>query len=107
MKPTPQQSEDLGEVEEAPELVERNEQNNVEGDGQKHHKEKVLKENQKKKVAKENKKKNNVSTKIRTGERASAIANEKRMKRKRPSREEIAKARYTILYFADWISAHT
>ncbi|KAL0320896.1 UNVERIFIED_CONTAM: 26S rRNA (cytosine-C(5))-methyltransferase NOP2B [Sesamum radiatum] len=75
MKPTPQQSEDLGEVEEAPELIETNEQNE---DGQKHQKEKVVKENQKEKVVKvnqkkkvyqENKKVNNGSTKIGKGEK--------------------------------------
>ncbi|KAL0407020.1 UNVERIFIED_CONTAM: 26S rRNA (cytosine-C(5))-methyltransferase NOP2B [Sesamum latifolium] len=97
MKQTPQQSEDLGEVEEAPELIETNEQNK---DGQKHQKEKVIKENQKEKVVRvnqkknvsqENKKVNNGSTKIGKGEKTSA--NEQRMKRKRPSREEIAKAR--------------
>ncbi|KAL0310931.1 UNVERIFIED_CONTAM: 26S rRNA (cytosine-C(5))-methyltransferase NOP2B [Sesamum angustifolium] len=97
MKPTPQESEDLGEVEEAPELIERNEQNE---DGQKHQKEKVVKDNQKekvvrviqkKKISQENKKVNNGSIKIGKGEKTSA--NEQRMKRKRPSREEIAKAR--------------
>ncbi|KAI3466405.1 hypothetical protein Pfo_023068 [Paulownia fortunei] len=83
LKQTPQQSETLGEVEEAPGLIESNDQNNVEGDGQKHHKKNV--------VAKENKKLNNGSTKFGTGEKASV--NEKRMKKKRPSREEIAKTR--------------
>ncbi|KAK6133035.1 hypothetical protein DH2020_033245 [Rehmannia glutinosa] len=60
LKQTPQQqSETLGEVDEAPGLVESDEQNNVEGDG----------------------------------EKAAASGNEKRVKRKRPSREEIAKTR--------------
>ncbi|KAL0301052.1 UNVERIFIED_CONTAM: 26S rRNA (cytosine-C(5))-methyltransferase NOP2B [Sesamum radiatum] len=58
MKPTPQESEDLGEVEEAPELIERNEQNE---DGQKHQKEKVVKDNQKEKVVRVNQKKKNFS----------------------------------------------
>ncbi|KAK4386889.1 26S rRNA (cytosine-C(5))-methyltransferase NOP2B [Sesamum angolense] len=97
MKPTLQESEDLGEVEEAHELIERNEQNE---DDQKHQKEKVVKNNQKekvvrvnqkKKISQENKKVNNGSSKIGKGEKTSA--NEQRMKRKRPSREEIAKAR--------------
>ncbi|KAK6154484.1 hypothetical protein DH2020_008732 [Rehmannia glutinosa] len=91
LKQTPQQqSETLGEVDEAPGLVESDEQNNVEGDGQKHQKKKavVVKENKK-----ANQKMNNGFTKLGKGEKAAASGNEKRVKRKRPSREEIAKTR--------------
>lgn len=85
MKLTSLQSEALESVEDAPELVESNDKNDVEGDGAKHQKKKY--------VAKESKKLNNGSTtKTMTGEKASP--NEKRPKRKRLSREEIAKARY-------------
>ncbi|KAL8501945.1 hypothetical protein ACS0TY_021173 [Phlomoides rotata] len=76
---TTQETETLGEVEDAPELTESNDQNNIEEDGPKYQKKSV--------VLKEKKQLNNGHT----GEKASV--NEKRQKRKFPSREEIAKAR--------------
>ncbi|PIN05425.1 tRNA and rRNA cytosine-C5-methylase (nucleolar protein NOL1/NOP2) [Handroanthus impetiginosus] len=79
-KPASQQSEPLGEVEDAPELTESNDKNNAEDNGQKQQKKKV--------VAKENKKLNNGSIKF-TGEKA----NGERIKKKKPSREEIAETR--------------
>ncbi|XP_051135109.1 26S rRNA (cytosine-C(5))-methyltransferase NOP2B-like [Andrographis paniculata] len=81
-KPTPQQSENLGEVEESLASVEKNDQKNPQGD----------KHKQQKKIAvKESKKVTNGSTKLATGNKA--MGNEKKSKRKLPSREEIAEAR--------------
>lgn len=78
-KTTSQETETLGEVEEAPELTDTNGQDNEE-DGPKHEKKIV--------VVKEKKQMNSVLT---AGENASV--KEKRQKRKFPSREEIAKTR--------------
>ncbi|KAL6544565.1 26S rRNA (cytosine-C(5))-methyltransferase nop2b [Orobanche minor] len=81
-KPTPQQS-GLVEVDEAPELVESSEQNDVKEDDQKHPKVKP--------VAKVNKKTCKCLTKLRPGEKASD--KHKREKKKLPSRDELAKIR--------------
>ncbi|KAL6553359.1 26S rRNA (cytosine-C(5))-methyltransferase nop2b [Orobanche gracilis] len=81
-KPTSQQS-GLGEVDEAPELVERSEQNDVKEDDQKHPKVKA--------VAKENKKTSKGPMKL--GPREKASEKQERERKKLPSRDELAKAR--------------
>lgn len=80
MKPTSQETETLGEMEEAPEVTESNGQNDIEEDDPKSQKKSV--------VVKEKKQLNNGHT---AGEKT--FVKEKRQKRKFPSKEEIAKAR--------------
>ncbi|KAL2462004.1 S-adenosyl-L-methionine-dependent methyltransferase superfamily protein [Abeliophyllum distichum] len=84
-KPTPNPSEpsEEVEVEQGPELMESNGQNNGDGDIHQHSK--------KKEVAKEHRKLSNGSTK--GGKVENPPVMEKRTKRKRPSREEIARIR--------------
>ncbi|KAL2479153.1 S-adenosyl-L-methionine-dependent methyltransferase superfamily protein [Forsythia ovata] len=82
-KQTPNPYEPSEEVEQGPELMESNGQNNGDGDIHQHSK--------KKEVAKEHRKLINGSTKGGKGENPPVM--EKRTKRKRPSREEIARIR--------------
>lgn len=85
-KPTPNPSEPPEVVEQGPELMESNGQSNGEGNIHQHSK--------KKEVAKEHRKLSNGS--IKGGKAENPPVAEKKMKTKLPSREEIARIRYSI-----------
>ncbi|GFQ03071.1 probable 28S rRNA (cytosine-c(5))-methyltransferase [Phtheirospermum japonicum] len=86
----PRQTKNGGVVDEEPEMVESNELNTVEGDGEKPQKKRAV-------VTKEYKKANNGFTKPGSGEKESEKP--KREKKKPPSKEEIAKIRYNAVFF--------
>ena len=89
MKPAFQQSEG-GEVEEEPELMESNDQEEIVNE-KKQSTDKIATEE----VVKEKKQLSESSNGVRTGKQPSLKEKEKRKKREWPSREEIAKNRYS------------